>query len=96
MTGEGVATIVDFGMARLGDAGLTQANLAIGPRGYLAPEVYQGERGDARSDIWAPGATLYELPTCERPFASETEAGLMFETLHEDARPLRACCPRDI
>lgn len=93
VTAEGVVKIVDFGIARVRDAGLTQANLVIGSRGYIAPELYQGERADARSDVWALGATLYELLTYQRPFASETEAGLMFKVLHEDSRPLRSCCP---
>jgi eukaryotic-like serine/threonine-protein kinase len=93
VTAEGVVKIVDFGIARVRDAGLTQANFVIGSRGYIAPELYQGERADARSDVWALGATLYELLTYQRPFASETEAGLMFKILNEDSQPLRACCP---
>jgi serine/threonine-protein kinase len=93
VTGEGVVKIVDFGIARARDAGLTQANLVIGSRGYMAPELYRGERADARSDVWALGATLYELLTYQKPFASDTEAALMFKILHEDSRPLRTCCP---
>lgn len=57
---EGVARLVDFGAARLdGLATITQSGALIGTLSYAAPEVLAGERGDARSDLYSLGLTLY-------------------------------------
>jgi eukaryotic-like serine/threonine-protein kinase len=93
VTAEGVAKIVDFGIARVVDFSMTQANLVVGSRAYMAPQLYKGELADARSDIWALGATLYELLAYQKPFAAESEAALMFKVIHEDPPPLRSLCP---
>jgi eukaryotic-like serine/threonine-protein kinase len=93
VTAEGAAKIVDFGIARIMDMSMTQANLVVGSRAYMAPQLYKGERADARSDIWALGATLYELLAFQKPFAADTEAALMFKVIHEDPQPLRTLCP---
>ncbi len=93
VTAEGVAKILDFGIARVVDFSMTQANLVVGSRAYMAPEMYKGERADARSDIWALGATLYELIAYQKPFAAESEAELMFKVINEDPPPLRTLCP---
>jgi serine/threonine-protein kinase len=93
VTAEGVAKIVDFGIARVVDFSMTQANLVVGSRAYMAPQLYKGERADARSDIWALGVTLYELLAYQKPFAAESEAALMFKVIHEDPPPLRTLCP---
>jgi len=57
---DGVARLVDFGAARLdGLATITQSGALIGTLSYAAPEVLAGERGDARSDLYSLGLTLY-------------------------------------
>ncbi len=61
VTKEGAVKVVDFGIARLTDMSLTQPNMMIGSRAYMSPQMYKGERADARADIWAIGVTLYEL-----------------------------------
>ncbi|MBN2551097.1 MAG: SUMF1/EgtB/PvdO family nonheme iron enzyme [Anaerolineales bacterium] len=68
ITPAGKAVLVDFGIAKLYDPFATTAigAKAISP-GYSAPEQYGGERTDARSDIYALGATLYHLLTGKRP-----------------------------
>jgi serine/threonine protein kinase len=68
VTKEGVVKVVDFGFACFTDITLTQANMMIGSRAYMSPELYKGERADARADIWAVGVTLYELLTYQKPF----------------------------
>lgn len=93
VTTEGVVKVVDFGIARVADMAVTQANSVIGSRGYMAPQLYSGERADARSDIWSLGVTSYELLTYQRPFVAESEAELMFKVLHEEPLPLRALSP---
>ena len=88
-----VAKLVDFGIARVMDTSMTQANYILGSRAYMAPELYQGERADAATDIWALGVTLFELLTCRKPFQADTEAGIMYKVLHDDPPPLRELCP---
>ena len=57
----GAVRLLDFGVARM--AGLDDADdLDVpGTHGYLAPELYRGEQGDAASDQFAFGVTLYRL-----------------------------------
>ena len=90
VTKEGAVKVVDFGIARLIDVSRTQANLMIGSRAYMSPQLYKGERADARSDIWAVGVTLYELLAYQRPFSGENEAELMYNILHENPASLRS------
>ena len=68
ITPAGKAVLVDFGIAKLYDPFATTAigAKAISP-GYSSPEQYGGERTDARSDIYALGATLYHLLTGKKP-----------------------------
>ncbi|MBI4818289.1 MAG: serine/threonine protein kinase [Deltaproteobacteria bacterium] len=56
----GRARLVDFGSARLeGEASLTRTGGFVGTLDYAAPEVLAGERGDARSDVYGLGMTLF-------------------------------------
>ena len=89
VTKEGVVKVVDFGIARLTDMSLTQPNMMIGSRAYMSPQLYKGERADARADIWAVGITLYELIAYQRPFDGASEAELMFRILSDPPPPLQ-------
>jgi eukaryotic-like serine/threonine-protein kinase len=58
--------VLDFGVAALrdeanGDASITQSGAAIGTPAFMAPEQARGRHSqvDARTDVWAVGATLY-------------------------------------
>lgn len=68
---DGSLRIMDFGIAksmearRLTFAGLTST---MGTPDYMAPEQVKGKRGDARTDIYALGAMLYEMTTGRVPF----------------------------
>ena len=90
VTKEGVVKVVDFGIARLTDMSLTQPNMMIGSRAYMSPQLYKGERADARADIWAVGVTLYELLAYRRPFAGENEAELMYHIISDNPADLTA------
>jgi eukaryotic-like serine/threonine-protein kinase len=72
---DGRVVITDFGIARAlsdGTAGLT-VGLALGTPMYMAPEQVEGRRDlDARADIYALGAILYEMMTGEHPFEGES------------------------
>src|SRR6201997_2323302 len=74
VTRDGVVKVVDFGIARLGNASQTQTGVLLGTLAYMSPEQIRGEHFDARSDIWALGVVLYELITYQRPFSGENHA----------------------
>jgi hypothetical protein len=83
------AYLVDFGIARntaVGLAGLTRTGSMVGTLGYMAPEQLRGERGDARSDLYALGCVLFESLTGRRPFERDNEAAVLWAHGH-DRRP---------
>jgi len=99
VTKEGIVKVVDFGIARLTDMSLTQQNMMIGSRAYMSPQLYKGERADARADVWAAGVTLYELLAGKRPFLGENEAELMFHIMSDEPPGLHsvvADCPEEL
>jgi serine/threonine protein kinase/TolA-binding protein len=93
VTKDGVVKVVDFGIARLADMTMTQPNMMLGSRAYMSPQLYKGERADARSDIWAVGVTLYELLSYRRPFTADNEAELMFHILNDPPPELQSLSP---
>ena len=71
----------------------------LGTVPYMAPEQVRGETVDARSDLFAFGAIVYELATGRRPFAGSTPADVTSAILRDVPAPvvsLRVDLPRDI
>ncbi|MFD5894940.1 protein kinase [Streptomyces sp. NPDC060366] len=96
VTGEGVAKVVDFGIAkyteaRSSDPQLTQTGQApFGSVLYMAPERFQQRNGDGRTDLYALGCVLYELLVGRPPFVGHA-AGIMYNHLNDEPlRPSRA------
>jgi serine/threonine protein kinase len=88
----GKAYLTDFGIALLtGRTRLThdRTEPGVGPGTpvYMAPEQWLGEEPDARTDVYALGALLYELLTGRPPFVSEDPGGLAYQHLHESPEP---------
>jgi serine/threonine-protein kinase len=94
--------VMDFGLAReIEGEGQTQTGAIEGTPAYMAPEQLRGDmqRLDRRTDVYALGATLYELLSGKPPFTGQNSLELMLEALHEEPRPLRALepsVPRDV
>ncbi len=74
----GQAKVIDFGLAReVGATGLTEVGQLLGTPHYMSPEQCRGEQADARSDVYALGATMYHALTGRLPH----EAKSLYELL---------------
>jgi len=74
---QGVVFVTDFGLAKLlEDDSVTRTGDVIGTLRYLAPERLRGE-GDARSDVYSLGITLYEMLALRPAYAASDAGGLV-------------------
>jgi eukaryotic-like serine/threonine-protein kinase len=95
LTPGGRLKILDFGLAQLIPqpseleitATLTESQEITGTLPYMAPEQLRGEIRDARSDLWAAGAVLYELATNKRPFPEMRSPMLINAILNTQPQP---------
>lgn len=92
VTRDGLAKIVDFGLAKLPEAtALTLTGVTMGTLAYMAPEQIRGESVDHRADIWATGVVLYEMVTGRRPLHADSAEALMYAILHCTPPPCVGC-----
>jgi len=95
---DGIAQIMDFGLAKLRASGskisrLTKEGSTVGTAGYMSPEQVQGLDTDHRSDIFSYGVLLYELLTGQLPFKGVHETALAYEIVNVDPPPLSSVKP---
>ena len=102
VTPQDQAKVLDFGLAKqlqpvteqTASANLTEKGLAAGTLPYMAPEQVLGKVVDARTDIYALGAVLYEMATGQGPFP-ETQTGQLVDAiLHQVPVPPGRLQPR--
>src|ERR1700677_2234916 len=97
ITHDGRVKILDFGLAKFtrpeadasGEAPTqqvvgTDAGTVMGTVGYMSPEQVRGKPADARADIFAFGAILYEMLSGKRAFRGESAVEVMSAILKED------------
>lgn len=95
--------LLDFGLARAlapegPIEGLTSAPTAahdltregeiLGTLSYMAPEQLEGKKPDPRTDIFALGATLYEMATGRKPFSGTSQASLVSAIMKDEPVPI--------
>ena len=109
MLTKGGAKLLDFGLAKLRKPGtvgaegfsaattasepLTARGTLLGTLPYMAPEQLEGKEADARTDIFAFGATVYEMATGQRAFAGDSQASLIGAILKDDPPPVSQLQP---
>lgn len=72
---------------------LTTAGAMIGTIQYMAPEQIEGKEADARSDLFAFGAVLYEMVTGKRPFEGKSQISLASAILEKEPEPVSTSQP---
>jgi TolB-like protein/Tfp pilus assembly protein PilF len=92
---EGMATVMDFGIAKAvsaaGSETLTQTGMMIGTPAYVSPEQAAGEINlDGRSDQYSLACMLYEMIAGERPFSGNTPQSIMAKRFTETPKPLQS------
>jgi Tol biopolymer transport system component/tRNA A-37 threonylcarbamoyl transferase component Bud32 len=95
---DGLAQIMDFGLAKLHTSGsaasrLTRQGSTVGTAGYMSPEQVQGQDADHRSDIFSLGVLLYEMLAGQMPFRGVHETAMAYEIVNVDPAPLSAVRP---
>ena len=101
------AKLLDFGLAKstapLATGGLsmlpttppnlTQQGAILGTLQYMAPEQIEGAEADGRTDVFALGATLFEMLTGRTAFAGKTQASLLGAILKDEAPSISTMQP---
>jgi serine/threonine-protein kinase len=111
VTPEGLAKVLDFGLAKMTGEDESESALGagfeddrtmsihvdtrpktaegaiIGTVAYMSPEQAQGQKIDARSDIFSFGAVLYEMLTGERAFRGNSGLATLTAVLRDDPKP---------
>ncbi len=100
ITHDGVAKIVDFGLAKLrGRTKLTREGASMGTIEYMSPEQSRGEEIDHRTDIWSLGCVMYEMLAGHPPFKGDYEQAIVYSILNAQPEPvtsLRSGIPMEL
>ena len=89
----GTIKILDFGLARASDSGITRAGDQLGTLNYMSPEQVVGGHLDHRSDVYAVGVLAYELLSYEKAFPGTMQDGTMYRILNTKPAPLETVMP---
>ena len=107
MVTKGGTKLLDFGLAKLKpagaapgvsalptqSAGLTGEGSILGTLQYMSPEQLEGKDADARSDMFAFGATVHEMVTGKKTFEGKTQASLIGAILEREPTPISSLQP---
>ena len=96
LTEDGSTLVADFGIARAlgGEEGLTQTGMAVGTPAYMSPEQASADRStDARTDVYALAAVLYEMLAGEPPYTGPTAQAIIMKRFTEPVPSVRKVRP---
>ena len=83
LSADGAAKLADLGLARTqsGDDRMTQTGMIVGTPAFMSPEQADGDEVDIRSDVYALGATLFQLVTGRPPFEGKSPLSVVAKVL---------------
>ncbi|MEV6737419.1 protein kinase [Streptomyces sp. NPDC051104] len=87
MTKRNVVKVMDFGIARAMQSGvtsMTQTGMVVGTPQYLSPEQALGRAVDARSDLYSVGIMLFQLVTGRLPFEADSPLAIAYAHVQEE------------
>ncbi len=92
---DGTVVLVDLGLAKLDGSltAVTQPGAVLGTPHYMAPEQLLGQPVDARTDLYALGASLYHAASGKRPFEGETTTAVFFQQVNVAPVSVRSLNP---
>jgi Tol biopolymer transport system component/predicted Ser/Thr protein kinase len=107
MLGKAGAKLLDFGLAKPVAGNASAATLATSPLArpltaegtivgtfqYMSPEQLEGKEADARSDVFAFGAVLYEMVTGRKAFEGKSQASVVAAILEREPPPIASLQP---
>jgi TolB-like protein/thioredoxin-like negative regulator of GroEL len=98
LTQQGIAKVLDFGLAKSAEANallppLTAPQVVVGTLPYMSPEQLREQPIDGRSDVFALGCVLYEAATKQRAFPSSVAGSLVQQILYMDPAAPRTLVP---
>jgi len=111
LTPEGRVKVLDFGLAKLGEAATnpdarmqptvetTGEGRVLGTVAYMSPEQAEGKDLDQRSDVFSLGVLLFEMATGQRPFKGDTSVSVISSILKDSpssVTDLRPDLPREL
>src|SRR5215471_3433620 len=90
---DGVARIIDFGLAKSSDVTATLQTGAKGTPLYMSPEQASGKAVDFRTDLWSLGAVLYEMLAGNPPFSGDRQIEVLHAVVRQEPPGLRELRP---
>jgi serine/threonine-protein kinase len=88
LTPQGVAKIVDFGLARDIEQTATVTHGMAGTVDYMSPEQTMGDQLDHRTDLWSLGVVLAQMTTGQNPFHRDRTSATMFAIMNTPPRKM--------
>jgi Tol biopolymer transport system component/tRNA A-37 threonylcarbamoyl transferase component Bud32 len=108
ITPQGLVKVLDFGLAKLAgplepDAYAetlhaeasphTEEGTILGTVAYMSPEQADGQKIDARSDIFSFGSVLYEMVTGRQAFPGSSKLSMLSAVMYKDPQPVSQAVP---
>lgn len=96
VTPQGVAKIVDFGIARIATDDITHTSATAGTVAYMSPEQTHGAPPHPRMDVWSFGVMLYEMLTGARPFRGDRDEVVIFAIRNDEPESIEQLRARGV